>query len=236
MQWTPPEKPSELTENRLIKAILDGTFPAGSNLPGERDLAAQLGVTRPTLRTVLQRLARDGWIEIRQGKPTRVTNYWEEGTLAILVAAAMHETNIPPDFVPNLLSVRILLAPAYGRLAVERDPQAVAAAIQGYQALNDSADNFAMFDWQLHRKLTILSGNPVYTLFINSVRALYAVLGKAYYSFSETRMHSMKFYQELLICAERGDGRAAEALIDRVMKESSDLWQKYLPEKRSITR
>jgi DNA-binding FadR family transcriptional regulator len=45
--WTAPPKPAELTTNRLIDAILDGSFPANSTLPGERQLAEMLGVTQP---------------------------------------------------------------------------------------------------------------------------------------------------------------------------------------------
>ena len=40
-----------------------------THLPSERDLADKIGVTRTTLREVLQRLARDGWLTIQHGKP-----------------------------------------------------------------------------------------------------------------------------------------------------------------------
>lgn len=49
-------RPSEHAESALVTAILDGEFPPGSALPGERVLAGQLGVTRPTLREAIQRL------------------------------------------------------------------------------------------------------------------------------------------------------------------------------------
>ena len=62
-QWQPPQKPGEITEARLINAILDGTFPVNSSLPGERELAELLGVTRPTLREAMQRMERDGLVE-----------------------------------------------------------------------------------------------------------------------------------------------------------------------------
>ena len=83
-EWSAPQKAAEITERRLLDAVLDGTFPVGSKLPPERELAEMLGVTRPTLREALQRLSREGWIEIHHGRSTRVRNYWQEGNLLIL--------------------------------------------------------------------------------------------------------------------------------------------------------
>ncbi len=142
MNWSVPDKPAELTENRLVAAFLDGTFPVDSNLPAERELALQLGVTRPTLREALQRLARDGWIEIRQGKPTRVRNYWQEGNLAVLAAIARRRQDLPANFVPDLLSVRILLAPAYARLAIERTPGCIVNLLEVFPIREKHPEGF----------------------------------------------------------------------------------------------
>ena len=43
--WKPIKKPAEIVESRLIEAILDGTFPANSHLPAERELA--VGAIKP---------------------------------------------------------------------------------------------------------------------------------------------------------------------------------------------
>ena len=115
MEWESPSRPAELTESRLIAAILDGTFPINSMLPAERELSDRLGVTRPTLREALQRLGRDGWLEIHQGKPTRIRNYWQEGNLGLLNAITQQPDRLPPDFITQLLEARISLAPDYAR-------------------------------------------------------------------------------------------------------------------------
>jgi GntR family transcriptional repressor for pyruvate dehydrogenase complex len=47
--------------------IQTGEYPPGSRLPAERDLAQQLGVSRPSLREALIALEIDGTIEIRMG-------------------------------------------------------------------------------------------------------------------------------------------------------------------------
>ena len=84
--WSAPQRPAAHAEQSLVSAILDGTYPPGSTLPGERELARQLGVTRPTLRETLQRLECEGWMTIRQGKSTRVNDIWREGGLTVLSA------------------------------------------------------------------------------------------------------------------------------------------------------
>ncbi|MGW2261360.1 GntR family transcriptional regulator [Streptomyces sp. NPDC001780] len=53
----------EQTYRRLSNALRRGVYPSGSRLPGERDLAASLGVSRSTLRLALARLADENKLE-----------------------------------------------------------------------------------------------------------------------------------------------------------------------------
>ncbi len=225
MNWKLPLRPAELIESRLINAILDGQFPINSNLPPERALAAQLGVTRPTLREALQRMARDGWVDIRHGKSTRVRDYWHEGNLAVLGAIAHHQDHISPEFVPNLLQVRQLLAPAYARMAVKRSAKNVAKFLESYQTLSDTPDTFAQADWELHHYLTIESGNPIFTLILNGFKDLYPRLGSLYFTPPKARARSLKFYTDLRAAAQARDPHAAERITRAVMEDSIDLWK-----------
>ncbi len=225
MNWELPPRPAELVENRLIDAIVDGDFPINSCLPPERELAQQLGVTRPTLREALQRLARDGWIEIHHGKSTRVRDYWHEGNLAVLGTIARYQDHIPPDFVPNLLQVRELLAPAYARLAVKRAAKNLAKFLEGYQNLIDTPEAFTQADWEVHRYLTIESGNSIFTLILNGFKELYPRMGRIYFTPPKARARSRRFYAELLQAAQTRDAEWAEVIVREVMRDSIDLWK-----------
>ena len=222
--WQPIPKPAELAESRLLEAILNGNFPVCSSLPAERELAAQIGVTRPTLREALQRLARDGWLDIQHGKPTRVRDYWREGNLGILARLAQSPTNLPLDFVDQLLEVRLLVAPEYARQAVGRSPEGIVAFLQQSIGLDESPPKFALFDWELHRILTQLAENPIYRLLLNSFHSLYLVSGERYFTFDECRQHSRSYYASLLKCASQKDALAAETLTRQIMSESRLLW------------
>ncbi len=62
-------------EQELVRSILNGGYPPNTCLPSERELAGELGITRPTLRETLKKMERDGWIRIRHGKSTLVNDF-----------------------------------------------------------------------------------------------------------------------------------------------------------------
>jgi GntR family transcriptional repressor for pyruvate dehydrogenase complex len=56
-----------------IKAMVtSGQFPPGARLPGEREMAHQFGVSRPTVRQAVGALVQMGVLEARQGAGTAV--------------------------------------------------------------------------------------------------------------------------------------------------------------------
>ena len=223
--WMAPQRPAAYAEQALVTAILDGTYPPGSALPGERDLALQLGVTRPTLRETLQRLACEGWISIQQGKSTRVNDYKRDGGLSVLGALVRYSEQLPPDFVPNLLEVRLALAPAYTRAAVERSPVEVVEVLADHIDLEESPQALAAYDWNLHHALTVASANPVYTLILNGFSGFYEEMACRYFSLPEARSLSRAFYADLLAAAQVQDAVEAERVARRVMRQSIELWQ-----------
>jgi GntR family transcriptional regulator len=58
-----PGPAAQVAYTELADALRRGIYPEGSRLPGERDLAARLSVSRTTLRQALGRLAAEGLLE-----------------------------------------------------------------------------------------------------------------------------------------------------------------------------
>ena len=52
---------------KLVGELVAGTYPVGSRLPAERELAAQYDVSRPTLREAIIALEVNGFVEVRTG-------------------------------------------------------------------------------------------------------------------------------------------------------------------------
>lgn len=216
-------RPAAHAESELVGRILSGAFPPDSTLPAERDLAQQLGVTRPTLREALQRLDRDGWLEIRHGKPTRVRDVWREGGLNVLSAVVRFGAELPPRFVTNLLEVRLAMAPAYARAAVEAAPDEVARLLSARP--DDTAEAFADFDWRLHVGLAVASGNPVFTLILNGFGELYRMLAQPYFGDPAARQASSGFYDALEKAVRTGNAGRAEKATREAMAHSIERWK-----------
>ncbi len=223
--WTAPQRPNSYAEHTLINAILDSTFPPGSTLPGERDLAVQLGVTRPTLREALQRLARDGWLTVQHGKATIVNDIWRDGGLNVLSGLVRYSEQLPPGFITNLLELRLLLAPMYTRRAVVRAPESLAVFLAAHKELSDEAWAFAQFDWRLHQQLTLHCGNPIYVLILNGFTDFYEQLAQLYFALPDSRQASRTYYAVLATAVSQQDPLAAEAATRQAMQESMELWQ-----------
>ncbi|MDA8335554.1 MAG: GntR family transcriptional regulator [Peptococcaceae bacterium] len=218
-------------EEYLVRALLDGTYPPGGTLPGERELAGRLGVSRRNVQGVVQRMAKDGWFTTGERSKTRVNDFWSRGNLAVLntLAANMDDG---PGFVRDLLAVRRVIAPVYALEAVGRDPLRVVRCLARDLAAED-AEGLAGFDFELHLTLAGLAENRIYPMLLNSFDSLARRAGRLYFSHTACREASRRFYQRLLTAAAGGDARAAGRHTAAAMKESCRLWREITREEGS---
>ncbi|MEJ2149933.1 MAG: GntR family transcriptional regulator [Chloroflexota bacterium] len=207
------EKTTERVERLLIEAILGGTFPPGSALPGERALSKELGVARPALREALQRLHRDGWLDIQQGRSTRVNDFMQEGDLALLARLLKTQSSLLPTFVPRLLEVWEVLAPVYTRQAVLNAPEKVVEQVEGYRGMAARPEFFARAQWRLHRALAEWSGNVVYALVLNGFADFYVRFATQDYAEPAQGAGLCAFWGALADAARCKDAGEAAALV-----------------------
>ncbi|GAA0816147.1 fatty acid metabolism transcriptional regulator FadR [Colwellia sp. D2M02] len=218
------QSPAGFAEQYIVESIWNGGFPPGSILPAERELSELIGVTRTTLREVLQRLARDGWLTIQHGKPTKVNNFWETSSLNILATLAELDQEGIPDLVDNLLSARTNISTIYIRGAIKNNPEATAALLQKYTDIEDTGEAFAEFDYQLNKELVVVSGNPIYLLILNGLGGLYSRIGRLYFAHPQGREISRTYYQSLIDLANNNKFDEAAAAVRNYGMESGKLW------------
>jgi DNA-binding FadR family transcriptional regulator len=79
-----PQRLYRQIAEQLRAAIAAGKFAIGSRLPAERDLAKQLGVSRPSVREAMIALEVEGWVEVRTGSGVYVLERAKHRTSAIV--------------------------------------------------------------------------------------------------------------------------------------------------------
>ncbi|EKE82815.1 fatty acid metabolism transcriptional regulator FadR [Idiomarina xiamenensis] len=219
------QSPAGFAEEYIVKSIWSGHFAPGSILPAERELSELIGVTRTTLREVLQRLARDGWLTIQHGKPTRVNNFWETSGLNILETLARLDEDGMPELVDQLLSARTNISSIYIRAAVRHQPQRVVEILTAAAELEDVAEAFTEFDYRINHDLAMASGNPIYVLILNGFKGLYSRVGNFYFSDPEARRLAREFYARLAQLAQTSEYNEAVSAVRKYGYESAKVWQ-----------
>ncbi|HUD37370.1 MAG TPA: FadR/GntR family transcriptional regulator [Streptosporangiaceae bacterium] len=155
-----------------IKAmIVSGTLRAGDRLPKEADLAAELGLSRNSLREAVKALSLVNILDVRQGDGTYVTSL--EPTL-LLEALSFIVDFHRDSTVLELLQVRRILEPAATALAAER---ATDAEIGDLRKLLDSLgpepaiEDLVANDLEFHRRIAASSGNTVLSSLVETMSA-----------------------------------------------------------------
>ena len=218
------QSPAGFAEQYIVESIWNGGFPPGSILPAERELSELIGVTRTTLREVLQRLARDGWLTIKHGKPTKVNNFWDTSGLNILETLAHLDQEGIPDLVDNLMSARTNISAIYVRGAIKNNPEKTIELISAYKEVADTGEAFAEFDYNLNKELVVASGNSIYLLILNGFKGLYSRIGSLYFSHPKGREITKNFYEKLIVLAKENRFDDAVFAVRKYGIESGKLW------------
>lgn len=107
---------SDVVATELETRILEGSLKPGDRLPAERELAVELGVSRPSLRGALQALVAKGLLITRHGGGTFVTDTMQ----AAFTDPWQQMLKDHPDIHGDMLEFRHMLEGQAAQLAAER--------------------------------------------------------------------------------------------------------------------
>ena len=221
----PPLRPTQYVEKILVTSILDGRYPPGATLPNERRLAAQLGITRPTLRETLQRLAGEGWVKIRHGKSTVVNDYWQNGGLGLLSTMAKYGDYLPNGFITHLLEVRLTMLPPVAAAAATHHPAIILDYLSRAESLGDDTGAFSNYDWNLQILMARNCDNPVFSLILNDFTSIFKAMAMQYFTGKTARLASRNYYRELSDTIKSGGREQVEGVVKNAMTQSIAIWK-----------
>ena len=157
---------------RLLSLITEKHLRPGDKLPPERELAAMMQVSRPSLREALQALALMNIIEIRQGDGTYVTSLEPELLVEPLnFIFALDDSTLYGLFEARKIVEVGLVGLAAQRITAEEVAELEVCLAKSLQAAADP-DAFLQADLELHKKIAAAARNPLLQRFMDSISQL----------------------------------------------------------------
>ena len=156
----------------LEEALLDGTFPANSKLPSERELAERHAVSRNTVREAIQQLGARGLVQIRPRSGVFVSDELRTGAATSPWGQLIADS---PARREDILEFRRVLEGATAYFAALRGTDEDLERIRGAMARLDQArreGNHAgesRIDVELHEAIARASRNSMFLHLHSSV-------------------------------------------------------------------
>ena len=214
---------NELVVRHVRNLIVHGKFRPGQRLPTERELVAEIGVSRTSVRAGLQALAAKGLLVIRHGSGTFVADgppVLDSEPLSLL--AALHGFTRTQMF-----EARRTLEVSIARMAAERATAEqlapISDAVSGMFAACEDPQAFLIEDIRFHAAVGAASGNPILASVVEMISAMFyeqrrqtADRGRDLRPVAE--MH-WQIYQAI---RDREPGRAAHLMSEHLIQAEKD--------------
>jgi len=213
---------------RFEDLILSGKFPVGQKLPSERELALQLGVSRPVVHEGLVDLAAKGLVTMIPRVGTLVNDYRKEGSLSILTSLVnYHQGNLEPGLLVSLLEMRLLFEVETARLAaLHRDRD----QLESFRTLLLEEDRINQrdvgaiceLDFDFHHLIALASGNHIYPLLLNSFRHCYANLAGQFFSDPTVLSIVFDFHKKMVKAIQDKNETSAARIMRRMLDHGAE--------------
>ncbi|MGB4985720.1 MAG: GntR family transcriptional regulator [Erysipelotrichaceae bacterium] len=96
---------TQLFIDKIETMILNGELKVNDQLPSEREIANQMGVSRSVVNNGLVQLAKKGFLEVTPRQKTIVADYLNNSTMDIMISIMKHG-NISHEYIYSTLTLR----------------------------------------------------------------------------------------------------------------------------------
>ncbi len=216
--------------SRFEDLILSGKIRIGQKLPSERELADQLGVSRPVVHEGIVELASKGLVTMKPRVGTVVNDYRREGSIEVLSSLInYHDSSLEPGLFSSLLEMRILLEVEFARKAAQNRTDDNIKELRRFLDRENTVDisdtdEVTALDFEFHLQIAIATGNTVYPLIINSFKNVYTSLSGQFFQDPLLVEEVFSFHVMLTDAIEEKDEENAV----NIMKEMLDHGERHL--------
>ncbi len=206
-------KPYDMLADQLREAILGGEISEGDALPPERELVAQTGLTRASVREALRMLALEGLVQTRPGRfGGNVVTLPGKESMVSAIGQFVRGRKLP---LRTLQDAREVLEPALAGMAALHRGDADLKELKSLQeqlALSvASFRDFALVNIKWHNSVARASGNELLAAVLHSMSYGVAVSTMtAEYDTQDTRSQVIRIHGLVNDAIEARDAAEAE--------------------------
>jgi GntR family transcriptional regulator, transcriptional repressor for pyruvate dehydrogenase complex len=197
----------------IQQKIFSGEYQIGQQMPPERELAAELGVSRSLVNTGILELANQGFIRIIPRQGSIVADYKRNGTLQVLSALMNYDSfRLDYPLFCNLVDLRILIECECARQASMHAGAEDIAALRMYaQSIKTVTQPIEATDpmVKFHYLLTQCSGNAVFAMTYKSFESTIARLIRQHLTLAPDIPKTAKLHESLVRSLEAHDAEAS---------------------------
>jgi DNA-binding FadR family transcriptional regulator len=224
IQTVEPQRLYRQIAEQLRQLMASGEFAVGSRLPAERDLATQLGVSRPSVREALIALEVEGLIEVRTG-----SGIYVQSTTPPQRAPSRAGVDTSAEWGPlEVMSARILVESEVAALAAQNAQEKDIQAIRdGLQQMKQEAARHEVprdGDEMFHEAIAQACGNSVLLdtvqrFWLARKGPLFERLGD-YFEHPASWQAAIAEHQAVLDAIEAHDATAARKAMQKHLKQA----------------
>lgn len=193
--------------------IVSGVLKPGEALPAERDLAAMLGISRPTLREAIGALSAMNVLDSRHGDGTFVTSLEP----SLLLEPINFLLRIDETAILHLFEVRRVLEVGAARLAAPRITEAevneLAKLVESARLSLGQPMRYLQYDYDIHTLIIKSTCNPLYISIYESISQLSIKSRKRTASISTTREQAHEDHIAIVDALRSHDGEKAACVM-----------------------
>lgn len=204
----------------MQRKIFTGALSPGEQLPPERELAAQMGISRSLVNVGILELESKGFVKVEPRRGTFIMDYKKNPTPQTLAALMSYDsTQMDYTLFQSLMDTRKLVERECVRLSAGRgNPAAYAGMREALGRMRGAAAAAlvdALFDY--HYLLTQASGNDVYPMIFKGFELALRRLMESHLRQRPEHKAYIDLHEALLDALEQADAAAADDAIMSIL-------------------
>lgn len=223
-------KLSDQVANKIQALIIDGNLNPGDQLPPERVLVEQLGVSRTVIREAIRLLQERGLVRVITGSGT----YIAEADSAVVSQSLGVLLSRQQSGFKDLIEIRRFLEVEIACMAVKKAlPEdltrlqtaldAMEAAIPAIETSPGGLEKFVLADLEYHNILAEATGNSLFPVLLSSIVDLLSDFRRKASSYPGAPQAAVEYHRQIIECVREHNVTLVRQVMTDHMAHAEDV-------------